>query len=228
MKNKKGVAVIIAVLMLTLSFTSVGYGKSTMEVLSAYYKNISIFRDGIQATFTHEPFIVDGTTYVPVRDMSELLGETVTFDQETYRIDITSTTNVAELQAKILEQQLTISSLESQIATLNTQIDDDYDLNDLEDELNDGYYELDDIDVNIEVDGDEDGLEVYIYVEVDDLYEDQDGDEDVVEDYLYDIYDEIMDYDEFEDAEIYGEIEDEDGNTYEFEFDEDGYLDLNW
>lgn len=232
MQNKKRIVMIIAVSMLILSFTSIGYGKSTMETLEAYYRNITIFKDGVQGTFTHEPFIVDGTTYVPVRDMSELLGEIITFDPATYKINITSTTaaNITELQTKILEQELTISDLELQIDKLNAELEDeeDFDIYDLEDYLNDEFDELDGLDVSIELDGDEDEVEVYIYVAVDDLYEDQDGYEDEVEDYLYDIFDAIMDYDEFEDAEVYGEIEDEDGNIYDFKFDEDGDLDLGW
>lgn len=232
MQNKKRIVTIIAVLTLILSFTSIGYGKSTMETLEAYYRNITVFRDGIKATFTHEPFIVDGTTYVPLRDISELLGEIVTFDQSTYQINVTSTStsSIAELQAEILEKELTISSLESQIDKLNDKLEEeeDFDINDLEDYLNDEFDELNGLDVSIELDGDEDEVEIYIYVEVDNLYEDQEGYEDDVEDYLSDIFDAIMDYDEFQDAEVYGEIEDEDGNVYDFEFDEDGYLDLSW
>lgn len=232
MQNKKRIVTIIAVLTLILSFTSIGYGKSAMETLEAYYRNVTVFKDGIKATFTHEPFIVDGTTYVPLRDISELLGETVTFDQATYQINIigTSTASIAELQAEILEKDLTISSLESQIDKLNDKLEEeeDFDINDLEDYLNDEFDELSGLDVSIELDGDEDEVEIYISVEVDNLYEDQEGYEDDVEDYLSDIFDAIMDYDEFQDAEVYGEIEDEDGNVYDFEFDEDGYLDLSW
>ena len=62
--------------------------------LDAYYNDIKIVLDGAQITPTDvtgkvvEPFIVDGTTYLPVRAISEALGKNVTWDGNTSTVRI--------------------------------------------------------------------------------------------------------------------------------------------
>ena len=82
--------------------------------LDAYYNDIKIVLDGAQITPTDvtgkivEPFIVDGTTYLPVRAISEALGKDVTWDgsTNTVRIDEKSepvtADEVGQAYAKIL------------------------------------------------------------------------------------------------------------------------------
>ncbi|WP_394970173.1 copper amine oxidase N-terminal domain-containing protein [Candidatus Allofournierella merdipullorum] len=85
-------------------------GKKTM---TADYNNIKIELDGQQITPTDangkavEPFAVDGTTYLPVRAVSEALGVDVEWDGNTNTVLLTSAyDNTADLLGfyKILEQ----------------------------------------------------------------------------------------------------------------------------
>ncbi|TJX12923.1 hypothetical protein E9840_11540 [Tissierella creatinini] len=215
MKNKKRIAVIIAVVMLTLSMASTGFAKTAMETLTAYYRNITIFRNGTQATFTHEPFIVDGTTYVPVRDMSELLGKTVTFNPTTYRIDITDNADsgTIALQTKVVQQEITIKNLESQIATLKAQLADkeeaesEMDLDEMEDFLNEEYEEYKNVEFSIRLKGDEDDVDIQISVDLDDFYEEWDNlSTTQIKSYISSIVNDYLD--EFDDADVEGFIED--------------------
>ena len=207
-KNYKKLAVLIAVMVLTLSVASTGFAANTMANLKAYYRNIKIMRNGTQVQMATEPFIVDGTTYVPLRAISELLDKEVTFDGVNYKINIIDKPgqNVNEMYAQILSQQQTISQLEAKIKTLesNKKID----LDDLEDDLNDDYDEIEDIEVvEIKLDGDEDDIEVEIYVDDSDNDWDDLSDSEI-EAFLQDIVDDILDA--YKGADIEGFIEDED------------------
>ena len=57
-----------------------------------YYNGITVRLDGktLYLQEDQEPFIINGTTFLPVRAISEALGLTVNFDGSTYTIDLTS------------------------------------------------------------------------------------------------------------------------------------------
>ncbi|TJX12924.1 hypothetical protein E9840_11545 [Tissierella creatinini] len=123
-RNYKKLAVVIAIMILTLSMASTGFAANTMKTLQAYYRNITIFRNGAQVSFENEPFIVNDRTYLPVREMSQLLGKNVTFNPQTYRIDIadTSDANTVAMQTKLVQQEITIKNLEDKVKSLEAEL----------------------------------------------------------------------------------------------------------
>ena len=72
--------------------------KSTQgtATVSATYRDISIIIDGTELVPTDaagnmvEPFLIDGTTYLPVRAISEALGLNVTWDNATSTVALTT------------------------------------------------------------------------------------------------------------------------------------------
>ena len=227
-KNSKKLIVFVAVMMLTLSFASSGFAANTMSNLKAYYKNITVYKNGGLFNFSHEPFIVDGTTYVPLRDMAEMLDKEVTWDGVSYKIGVNDKPgqSTVELTQQVFNQQLTISQLETKIKNLESQLEEKEEsekstsLKDLANDLLDDYDELDEFNVeNIKLKGDEDDVTVQIYLDLDlddededdydDWYsfEDDPDFEDDVTDFLQDIVDEILEIEEYEDADIEGFIE---------------------
>jgi Leucine-rich repeat (LRR) protein len=64
------------------------------KTLNAFFNDIKIVVDGESLSNinrmgkSNEPFIVDGTTYLPIRAVSEALGQTVNWDQKTYTVHI--------------------------------------------------------------------------------------------------------------------------------------------
>ncbi|NMA03209.1 MAG: copper amine oxidase N-terminal domain-containing protein, partial [Clostridiales bacterium] len=68
--------------------------KSIQESISVTYSDIKIVIDGIKIDpkdadgRTVEPFIYNGTTYLPVRAISESLGKQVGWDQDTKTVYI--------------------------------------------------------------------------------------------------------------------------------------------
>ncbi|GAE86958.1 copper amine oxidase N-terminal domain-containing protein [Acetivibrio straminisolvens] len=73
------------------------YTASMRKTITVDYKDIKINVDGKRIEpkdgngKSVEPFIYEGTTYLPVRAVSEALGKQVLWDGKTYTIDILST-----------------------------------------------------------------------------------------------------------------------------------------
>lgn len=175
-KNRKKLAVVIAIVILTLSLASTGFAANTMKTLQAYYRNITIFRNGTQASFSHEPFIVDGTTYVPVRDMSQLLGKTVTFNPQTYRIDITDTpdANTVALQTKMIQQEIEITNLNNKIKELEAKLAEKTStevskstLSEMQKYLNNNYDEFRNVEFEFELSSKKNTITVGMFVDLD-------------------------------------------------------------
>ena len=68
----------------------------TNKQLDAYYKDIKIVVDGVLITPKDatgkvvEPFVVDGTTYLPVRALATAFGKDVFWEQETNTVFVFS------------------------------------------------------------------------------------------------------------------------------------------
>lgn len=167
LKNKKRIALMIAVLMLVLSFSTTGFASWLDKTIKASYRNITVFVNNTQkvATTTSgtvvEPFIVDGTTYVPLRGIAEMLGYQVTFNPTTYRIDIVGT-DVAALAAQVIQKDARIKELETQLAKYSTTS-----LSTLEDDLEDDYSKIGTVSIkSITLKGDKNNIELQIYVDL--------------------------------------------------------------
>ncbi|MCQ4935536.1 stalk domain-containing protein [Anaerotignum propionicum] len=87
MKNNEKVKYIA--MGMTISATIMGavvpaIAKSTQENITALYKNIKVVNEGILVeTGDAEPFIANGTTYLPVRAVGEAVGKKVSWDGKT-------------------------------------------------------------------------------------------------------------------------------------------------
>lgn len=88
---KSLVAGVTAAMMLC---TSTAFAASTQKTATAVYNNIKIVVDGTTVTPKDvngnivDPFIIDGTTYLPVRALANALGQGVEWDQETSTVKI--------------------------------------------------------------------------------------------------------------------------------------------
>lgn len=75
-----------------LLLSSVVYAATRTKTLTAYYNDIQLVVDGVPVTpkdangTVVEPFIVDGTTYLPVRAVGEAMGKTVDWDGRTHTV----------------------------------------------------------------------------------------------------------------------------------------------
>lgn len=94
MKNKLWKAVVTCLLVVALLSVSVWAVTDTVKNLEAHYTGISLVVNGVQVTPKDangkvvDPFIVDGTTYLPVRAVASALGEDVSWEGSTRTVYI--------------------------------------------------------------------------------------------------------------------------------------------
>lgn len=103
-KKARIVALAVAVIFLLGTIMPVGAADGT-KALMAVFRNLKIVVNGSTLISDKEPFIVDGTTYVPIRLVAEATGATVEWDGAQGRVVITTAPSVdsAELQKKYQE-----------------------------------------------------------------------------------------------------------------------------
>ena len=214
--------------------------------LQAKYNNIKILYNGYQVSTTIEPFIVNGTTYVPLRMMSDIFNKNISWDGTNYTINVTDRPD-ATTQAQLAAKDAEITRLKNQITSLQNKIDDledddkksgdddvDDAIDDLENELNDDFLDyFDEFDFeDITVSGDEDDIEIEIELEGDDYLDDwKDLSDSEIEKFVEEIVEAVWDYDELEDADVQGvviDIDDDDEELIDFEgFADDGDIELD-
>ncbi|WP_429842727.1 stalk domain-containing protein [Brevibacillus sp. FIR094] len=238
MFKKQYLAIASALILTTTLIPTSSQAATGTKNLQAKYNNIKVIYNGATVPTTIEPFIVNGTTYIPLRMMAGVFNKDVAWDGTKYTVTVKDLPNsqhaneLAARDAQIRSLQNTIDSLNKEISDLknnkknnNNNKDDDIQdaLDDLEDDLNSDYDDYKDLKWNISLKGDEDDIDVEIEINLDkyqDEFDDLDDDGDVealVEDIIKDIWKDK----DFEDADITGEIidSDSDDTIYEFEGD---------
>ena len=147
----------------------------------------------------NRPFIVDGTTYVPLRTMANLFNKEVGWDGEKYRIDLDDKPgdNLISVSQQLYEAQMKILGLEAEIKQLEEGLKTQKgDIKDLESYLNREYRSYEGIKFDIDLYENKKDIEVSIYVDLD-RYEDEWDDlyrrTSRIEKYLQNIVDDILD-----------------------------------
>ncbi|MCL2152181.1 MAG: right-handed parallel beta-helix repeat-containing protein [Oscillospiraceae bacterium] len=118
-KSKRVVFGIVAILLVTIVLGAPALAKNLSQKIDVAYRDIKIYVDGeiiIPKDATGEivePFIYNGTTFLPVRAVSEALGKTVEWDGPTNSVYIGES-----IPQEITE--VTVSSAEELVAALGS------------------------------------------------------------------------------------------------------------
>ncbi|HHW38485.1 MAG TPA: copper amine oxidase N-terminal domain-containing protein [Bacillales bacterium] len=216
-KWNKTISTLSAGVLLTgVLFTTSVDASEAKKKIEAQYQNIKIVNNGLSVTAdpATEPFIVNGTTYIPLRMMGELYDKKVTWDGATHTISVTDnapqinqsvvtslTAQLAEKNAKIAQLQAELDKVKAE-QSKKTYTDN---LGDLEDKLNDDYYKYfkDLRDVDITLSGDKRKVSVRIDVNSKDWNNLSSSKQ---TNFLQDIVDDII-Y-KFKEADVTGTIKD--------------------
>lgn len=133
LKNKKLMRKISIAFAGTLLLTTAVQATSLTKKIDATFRNIKVYYNNQQKSMEQEPFIYNGSVYLPVRAVSELVNKTVEWNSSTNSVLVSdkggvSTTDLtAELTAKNLEIAKLMgekSILEKKVAELETSLKD--------------------------------------------------------------------------------------------------------
>ncbi|MEA4847173.1 MAG: stalk domain-containing protein [Clostridiaceae bacterium] len=198
-KRKLSVALVVTIVF-ALEIMSVANADNIAEKVQAYM-GVKVQYNGQELAAEKQPYIINDTTYVPLRMLMDNFGKDISYDQSSNKVIIkdkestnekTLKKTIEELNTKVAELSKENAALKSEntaLTTKNTSLtkriaaleDDDEELTDIEDELyedyedaGDDYFGDDDIVVYISIDGDEDDLEFEIYLDFDDSNENED------------------------------------------------------
>ena len=160
MKRKKGLVILLAMVLIIGSSFSTGFAQSGVKTIQGWFdNNIKLYNNGVQVNLQNTPIIhqkegaAGGTTYVAIRELGELLDKTVTWDQASYSAYIVDKPgqNYQSMLMELIEKQEKIVTLEAKVAELEKEVKElkeakeekVTDLTDLEKYLNtrNGYYE---------------------------------------------------------------------------------------
>lgn len=94
MKRKKITKLIVAAICLVAFSASAAFASNVARTITVYYQDIKMYVDGQRVNTSSEPFIYNGSTYLPVRAISEALGEEVYWDGDSKSVYIGGSTNV--------------------------------------------------------------------------------------------------------------------------------------
>jgi len=90
----------IAVCLLVMALIVPSFAESTSRQITATYNGIKIYVNGVRTIPTDangnsvEPFVVDGTTYLPVRAIAEAVGYDVDYSSKDQAVYLTSGTDL--------------------------------------------------------------------------------------------------------------------------------------
>lgn len=94
------------------------------RTLTATYRNIGVTYNGASKTLSAEPFLVDGSTYVPLRAVSEIMGADVKWNGSTNTVSITNTgSDNTALQQQLATANYQVTTLQRELETVKKELE---------------------------------------------------------------------------------------------------------
>ena len=92
--------------------------------INATYRNIGVTYNGTSKTLSAEPFLVDGSTYVPLRAVSEIMGAEVNWNGSTNTVTITNTaSDNTSLQQQLASANYQVTTLQRELETVKKELE---------------------------------------------------------------------------------------------------------
>lgn len=244
--KKQVLLIILATVIFTAASGSKVYAALSAKTVQAY-QGIKIIYNGQELTDLTQPYVINNTTFVPIRMLMGKFGKNINWDAVNNQVLITDNsssleTQLAQKDAQIKTLQTTISELNAKIDDLEDEIDndDDTDIDEIEDTLydyyedaGDDYFDDDGIDVTISLSGDEDDLAYTIKLDFSDAsdYDDlTDLNQSDIKSFLKAVTSRInseIDGTDYEDADIAGKLVDDDNSSYYVKYNDGSYT-FSW
>jgi hypothetical protein len=108
-KKFRGLFTSVALILVIMLSVGTAYAASTGVSIPVVYDNIKVLLNGNELKLadvtgkTVEPFIYDGTTYLPIRAIAESFNKTIEWDAEARQVLITDTNPISPVPDKMKE-----------------------------------------------------------------------------------------------------------------------------
>ncbi|MCX7711191.1 MAG: copper amine oxidase N-terminal domain-containing protein [Clostridia bacterium] len=167
-KSLKRIVIVASIAIIFICLVSVAYAAGSFKKIEAWY-GVKIMYNNQELTSNVEPFIVDGSTYVPLRLIMTSFDKDITWDSANNKVMIydkpTSTemalrTQIAQKDMMITDLQAKLRKYESGTSSSSSSTT----LSDLEDDLNDDYDDFDGKSFDITLSGSKSDVSVRIDV----------------------------------------------------------------
>ena len=89
----KGIAIGVIITTIFMAAAISAFANARQETITVNFNNIRIAIDGRVVQTENEPFVHNGRTYLPVRDVADEMGFDVTWEDATNTVHLTSRTN---------------------------------------------------------------------------------------------------------------------------------------
>lgn len=116
MRNyKKNLLIALAAVFIVIFGAVSVYGASSLSTVVQAYRGVKVLYNGTALTSESEPYIINNTTYVPIRMLMNQFGKDISWDATNQQVIIKD--SAAEISK---DQQIT--ELKNQVTTLNAKI----------------------------------------------------------------------------------------------------------
>lgn len=120
-KNYKRLCIVLG--LGTALFATVVDAANYTKTLKATYRDIGVNYNGTSKTLSAEPFLVDGSTYVPLRAVSEIMGANVKWDGTSGTVSITdNSSSTASLQQELAAKTYEVTTLTRELETVKAEL----------------------------------------------------------------------------------------------------------
>lgn len=121
-RNKRLTAISLSLLIGSTAFATILQADTLTKTLKATYNNIKVTFNGEQKQPAQEPFLVDGSVYVSLRDAGQMTGNNVEWDSTNKTVKITpgsgsvSSTELANKNLEIANLQVQLKQAQEKLA----------------------------------------------------------------------------------------------------------------
>jgi hypothetical protein len=112
---KKNLLIALAAVFIVIFGAVSVYGASSLSTVVQAYRGVKVLYNGTALTSESEPYIINNTTYVPIRMLMNQIGKDISWDATNQQVIIKD--SAAEISK---DQQIT--ELKNQVTTLNAKI----------------------------------------------------------------------------------------------------------
>ena len=129
-RTMKGTIILAIILFAIMSIATPIFARVAQEAIVVNFNNINIAVNGQRVNTEFEPFIFQGRTYLPTRDVASAMGFNVTWEDTTNIVHLTSQANVEQQSAsaigRVAQETIVVNFNNIRIAVNGTIINTEY------------------------------------------------------------------------------------------------------